>query len=324
MGRFTVMGVLLLAASLLLSLVVQAAVPGEDYPYFGPQTFENHKYYYFGDSSFSAGSRQGITIELDEDSVSYQSVKATVMLDYNLIMDRQITMFNILANGVLVDSFEPYFDRSRDPAEYSAYYYIDINVSDQYIGSDNFFQIVGIKQGKYFGEDKNDYVVAWSQQTNVIRFKSLPVIDRDAIEELEEQTGVLYSILDKLEKLKSMLEGKLDSLKVAIEDIYKVKPETQERFDSALAALQQALPSQQVSDQMDQVAELMDESKSVIERGSNDLKFLKVAIYGNEYYFLDFSQLEKEVKMIRDFLALILWVEFFFSVIRLLVPKLTA
>lgn len=325
MRKGTFLGVLLIAASLFLSTVAQAAegatpVPGEDYPYIGPQTFEDHKYYYFGTPEFPVGSRQGISISLDASSVSYQSIKATVTMDWKLISDRQITMFYVLANGVKVDQFEPYFDRSDpDPEKwtYKEYYYIDINVSDQYIGSDNFFQVIGVRQGKQFGETFNDYVVAWSQQSAPIRFKPLPVTDSDT-------HGWLSAIYELLQQLKDMLAGKLDALKAAVEDIYKVKPETQQRFDNALAAMQQALPSQQVSEQMDEVRDMMDESKALIENGPNDLKFMKVKMFDMEFYFLDFTLLQDSVKKIRDLLALILWCEFFLGVIRLLVPKLTA
>ena len=308
----SITGVLLLAASFFISVASAA-----DYPSFGPQPFDINKYYYFGNTIYPAESRQGLSIQLDPTSVSYQSIKATVTLDYNLIMDRQITMFHVLANGVLVDSFEPYFDTDLSPPLYREFYYIDINVSDQYIGSDNYFQVVGVKEGKHFDGSNNDYVVAWSELTETIHFKDLPTTDADT-------HTLLQAILDMLQDLKNSLEGKLDQLKQAIENIYEIKPETQQRFDNASAALQAKLPSQQISNEMQTVSNLMDQSKSIIDNGPKDLQFAKVNMYGMEFYFIDFTEVRDQVDKIRNLMKLILWCEFFIFVIRLLVPKLTA
>lgn len=309
----SVSGMLLVAASLFISVAA-----AEDYPYFGPQPFDVNKYYYFGDATYPATQAQGLSLILDPTSVSYQSIKGTLSMDWNIIQERQITKFHILANGVMVDSVEPYFDRAIDPPVYQEYYYLDINVSDQYIGSENYFQVVGVKEGKHFdGGTENDYVVAWSNITPTVRFKPLPTTDEDT-------HGLLAAILEKLEEMKNELTGKLDQLKQAVENIYEVKPETQQRFDASLAALQNALPSQQVADQVDQISDVMDESRALIENGPKDMQFAKINTFGIEFYLIDFSGLEEHVGKIRNVLRLVLWCEFFIFVIRLLVPKLTA
>jgi hypothetical protein len=323
----------MMLGGVMLFLALSPFAYAADYPSFGPQTYENHKYYYFGDSTYDSGSRQGVSLDVDSSSISFQSVKATVTLDYNLVLDRKITKFVVLANGVNVDEFEPYFDNSKSPGEYLAYYYLDLNISTQYIGSDVFFQIVGLSGDINTDPTmKNVFVTAWSMQTPTYSFKPLPVYDRQAVDNLIYNNGLttisnnlLQAILDKLNELKLSLEGKLDKIDASIRAIYEVQPETQAKFDLSLANLQAKLPTEQVKDQVTQVTDLMNESADRIANADNGLKFGSVT-YMNVITvpLLDFTEMEDSVRKLRLFIEITIWISFFIFVIRILTPKLTA
>lgn len=327
-----VMGVVLFLALSLFSNVTYAAGS----PSFGPQTYQVHKYYYFGDNTYSSTARQGIDISVDESSVSYQSVKATVTMDWNLINDRQITKFIILANGINVDEFEPYWDTSLSPPAYKEYYYLDVNVSNQYIGSEVYFQVVAIHQDNINTPTNqasgNVYVTGWSQQSPSIHLKPLPVIDRDAGLKLDTNNNLtntsnslLEQILAKLEQLRAMLEGKLEQIDKSIREIYEIKPETQTRFDAALSGLQAKLPTTQVQDKVDQLSSMMNDSSDQIKNAPNDLKFGNVSYMGViNAPLLDFTELADSVEKLRMLMEVTLWIAFFIFVIRIMVPKLTA
>lgn len=318
---FMVWGVALILALSSFSYVAAADVV---YPNFGPQAYQVHKYYYFGDSEFSQTARQGIDISVDASSVSYQSVKATVTMDWNLIQDRQITKFIILANGVNVDEFEPYFDQSLDPPAYKEYYYLDINVSDQYIGSEVYFQVVGIQQDEIFTGGSNVYVKAWSQQTPSVHLKPLPVIDRDAGVKLDRSNSLLEQILAKLEELKLSLEGKLDTINKSIKEIYEIKPETQARFDAALADLEMKMPTKQAEDNVDQLKDIIDDSSDRVKNADNELKFGEISYMGViDAPLLDFTEVSESVEKMRKLMEITIWIAFFIFVIRILTPKLT-
>lgn len=294
------------------------------YPSYGPQTYQDHKYYYFGDGDFPSGSRQGIDLSVDASSISYQSVKATVTMDYNLIMDRGITKFIVLANGINVDEFEPYFDRSIDPVRYKEYYYLDVNVSNQYIGSDVYFQIVALHQDNINSSSGNVFVVAWSQQSPTVKLKPLPVTDSDTHGLVNKSNDLLQQILNKLEDLKNSLMAKLDQINDSIKKIYEVTPETQARFDASLTNLQNKLPTKQAQDQIDTISNLMNDSANKIKNAQNDLKFGQVNYMGISAPLLDFTEMEQSVAKLRLFVEMTLWITFFIFVIRILTPKLTA
>lgn len=313
-----IVGVTLLLA---LSPFTYAAAP---YVSYGPQTYQDHKYYYFGDSSHSALSRNGIDISVDTSSISYQSVKATVTMDYNLIMDRGITKFIVLANGINVDEFEPYFDRSLDPIRYKEYYYLDINVSNQYIGAQAYFQVVALHQDDINTPSGNVYVTAWSQESPTIHMKPLPVTDSDTHGLINESNNLLQQILDKLDKLRMDLLMKLDQLQNAVEKIYTVTPETQSKFDLAMQNLQDKLPTQQIQEQMNEAKEMLDDSADQIKNTEQKLVFGRITWMGTVTTdALNFTEMEQLIEKMRKILQIALWCEFFYGIFLILRPRLT-
>lgn len=313
--RIIIMGVTLFVA---LSSFVFAD------PNFGPQTYQVHKYYYFGDDTYGEKSAQGLAISVDPSSVSYQSVKATVTMDWNIINDRQITKFIILANGVNVDEFEPYFDRTLSPPAYKEYYYLDVNVSDQYIGSDVYFQVVALHQDSLFNSSSNVFVVAWSQESPTIRLKPLPVTDADTHGLINVSNTWLEKIWEKLEELRSMMAQKMDQLKKAVEDIYTIKPETQAKYDAAAANFQQKLPTEQLKNQFNEMKDLMDNSANQIQNTPQKIKFGKINWMGAlETDAIDFTDVMNLIESMRRILQIALWCEFLFGIIMILRPRFT-
>lgn len=315
---------LIWGVTLFLALSPFSYAADSEVPSFGPQPYEVHKYYYFGDAAHSPKARQGIDISVDTSSISYQSVKATVTMDWNIINDRQITKFIILANGVNVDEFEPYFDRTEEPPVYKEYYYLDINVSDQYIGSDVYFQVVGIKQDSRFSPTSNVFVVAWSQESPSVRLKPLPVTDSDTHGLINESNFLLGEILAKLQELKNALLAKLDQLQTAVEKIYKIEPATQARFDAAQQQLQDKLPTSQIQDQMNQLKDIMDDSVNRVNNTKQELKFGEINWMGViTTNLLDFTEFADQIEKLRAIMRVMLWCEFFYAIILMLRPILT-
>ncbi|MEW9702925.1 hypothetical protein [Paenibacillus sp. SI8] len=305
-----------------LSLFLHTVAYAADYPSFGPQTYQNHKYYYFGDGTYSKTSRQGIDISVDGSSVSYQSVKATVTMDWNLIMDRGITKFVVLANGVNVDEFEPYFDYSVSPPVYKEYYYLDINVSDQYIGSDVYFQVVALHQDNINTTNGNVWTVGWSQESPTFRLKPLPVTDSDT-------HGWLQAIYELLEQIKA----KLEEIKTLIENLFTPSPQAEQRLDNAINNLLEKMPMQKMAEQMDETNEELQRTLSQLEQPHSRLTlggkihFLYDengnSIDGEGYDFIDLTEYREQVRTFRIIEEAAIWVFFIYGLIRMLTPKAT-
>lgn len=291
-----------------------------DWKAFGPQTYEVHKYYYFGDNDLPALSRNGIDISVDTTSVSYQSVKATVTMDWNIIDDRQITKFIILANGVNVDEFEPYFDRTLDPPTNKEYYYLDVNVSDQYIGSDVYFQVVALKQENRFSNSSNVWVVAWSQESPTVSLKPLPVTD-------SETHGLLFEIWLKLDEILaklSQMKNLLDQILYTLENLFVPTPSVKARFDKAVDDFINKTPMKEFQDKMQEMTDANERAKDQLEEAGERIVFGdKVDLIPGEgiYWELDFTEWKTEILVFRTLLNAMLWLSFFYFFVNLLTPK---
>lgn len=307
--RIMLLGIGLMALFPFLTSVTHANLP---YGIYGPQTSWDSKYYYWGSDMEPANSTNGIYISLDSTSVSYSSVKAVVTVDHQLIQERGIIGFEILANGIWVDNVDVYFDSTLTPPTYREYYPIDISVTDEFIGSYVNFQVLGVTRT---GSDV--YVVAWSAPSLTIQLKPFPVIDRDAI-------GILNLILQKLQDLKTALEGKLDQLKNAVESIYTVSPATQTKFDNALNNLQSKLPTEAFKNEFQSMQNLISDSSQRIQNAEAKLEFGEINWYGvTTTPAIDLTEVAEQVSGLRRILQISLWCEFFYAVILFLRPRLT-
>lgn len=295
--------------------ITQAAV---SYPYFGPQSIDD-EHIYFGNEDFPRDLDHGIRMNVDVASTSFQSIVATISMDYQLIERREITDFYITANGRIVDHFNPTWD--QDLERYRAYYYLRIALEDWNIGSNVTLQVIGVHHAEESLIDprvNNRYVVAWSERYGPFQLKPLPVIDRDAI-------TVLEAILAKLEQLKQSMENKLDQLNESVKKIYEIPPPTQARFDAALANLQSKLPTEQLKNEAQQMENIVKNSANRINNTPQKVKFGEINWMGVVVTpAVDFTDFMTEITTIRRIAQITLWCEFFYFVILVLRPRLTA
>ncbi|TMV42800.1 hypothetical protein FE783_36930 [Paenibacillus mesophilus] len=299
------------------------------YGVYGPQPNadnDNEKYYYWGSAEEPQYSRNGVDVAVDGTSVSYQSIKATVTMDADLITDRNISYFAILANGVYVDFFVPYFDNALDFPRFREYYTLDIDISDSFIGSEIYFQVLGVRDT---GGDQ--FVVAWSSQTANYTFKPLPVIDRSAISVLEAILLKLEDIRMLLQSLKDMLAGKLDQLTKAVEAIYTPSPEAEQRLNDSVENFMDKMPTKQVTDNMNQMQDSLQNSLDQMHEPGSKL------VFGNETapstgnadvdsilsgMKLDLTEWKTYAELFRTIMAATLWVSFFHYFFNNLTPRL--
>lgn len=315
---------------LLLALLIGVSAFGlmplsafaDTYPMFGPQSPEDD-YLYFGDDTYPRSEQHGITFTVNEASTSFQSIIGAVNLEYvagsTLIDQREISYFYVLANNRIVDTFEPV--RDSETGKWRTNYQLRIALSDWNIGSIVNLQIVAVsprERSTDWVNYDNHYVVAWSGVQGPIQLKSLPVIDREAI-------TVLEAILAKLEQLKNTLASLLAQIDASIKKIYEVSPQTQAKFDAAMANLQSKLPTEQVKQQANQMQQIVEDSADRINNTPQKIKFGEINWMGVVVTpALDFTQFEQQIKAIRKIAEITLWCEFFYFVILVLRPRLTA
>lgn len=295
-----------------------AATPGVDYPYFGPQTLEDD-FLHFGNTTWPRQSTQGITLTMDEPSTSFQSIFGRVLVDWNQIEEREITQFYLLANNRIVDTFDPVWDMETE--RYKNDYYVRFALEDWNIGSIVTLQVAAVHHAEPHWQNPEyydtRYVVAWSNTEGPIQLKPQPVIDREAV-------TVLEAILAKLEALKSSLEGRLDMINASIRKIYEVTPQTQQKFDQAMANLQAKLPTEQMKNEANNAQRVIEDSANRINNATQRIKFGEINWMGVVTTpAVDFTDFMDEITGLRRILQIMLWCEFFYFVILILRPRLT-
>lgn len=288
------------------------------YNSYGPQTSIEDKYLYFGSETEPSGVRNGITITVDPESISFQTVKAMITIDDGLIEERGIDGVYIMANKVVVDKFFIYYDNAE--GAYKRNYYVDLDVDTSKIGSNVYFQAVGVhaEVDPDFGEIQ--YVVSWSEQTGTYELKPLPVIDRAAIE-------VLYAILAKLESLKAMMEAKLAAIQKAIEDIYTPSPEAEAKLQTSMDNFMDKLPMKEMQEKIDDLNDALQESKDQL--SDPDTSSLKLGgkfrlipeLAESEITFLDLTEYKDQVKLFRTIMEAAFWVYFFYMLLKMITPS---
>jgi hypothetical protein len=297
---------------LVLSLFLMQTANG--YGIYGPQTHIEDKYLYFGSDIELSTSRNGIDIAVDYSSISFQTVKAVITVDWNLIVDREISGFTIMGNKVVVDFVQTYLDTQTNT--YKEYYYVDININPDKIGSLVYFQVAGLHENNQ-GEQ---FVVAWSAETQPYQFKPLPVIDQDAV-------NLLSAILQKLEDIRIILEEKLEKILKAIESMYTPSPESVAALDSAMDAILEKLPMSQMTEQISEMNDTLQESVDQLHStASSDLKLggkfrLIPELAESEISFLDLSDYRDQVILFRTIMNATIWIYFFYMLMSMLTPK---
>lgn len=286
-----------------------------DYPYFGPQGQDDFLWY--GDSTYPKDETQGIELQVDGTSISFQAFIGQVTMNPDIVDERGIVRFYLLANNRIVDYFDPVWDNTTHMWKNN--YWLRFALADWNIGSNVYFRIVGVSSNGSIeiGEEFIRYVVAWSNQSETYKLKPLPVTDADT-------HGWLAKIYDLLEELKDMLSSKLDKIDASIKKIYEIPPETQAKFDSALANLQSKLPTEQVKKQAEQMEQIVKDSANRIENTPQKVKFGEINWMGViTTSALDFTEFMTLIEKVRKIVEITLWCEFFYFIILILRPRLT-
>lgn len=306
-----------MAFGLLPFLFIQSAFA---YPYFGPQGVDDD-FLWYGNDQYPSSQNQGIELEIDETSISFQSVIATVRFDPAYINQREVTRFAIMANNRVVDWFDPAWDEDNNMWKRS--YVLRIRFEPWNTGSRIALRVVAIHHGEQSPIDpefSNIYVVGWSNEAPPFLLKDMPVVDKEAISVLEAIYALLKKILDEL---KGILD-KLFDIEEAIKKIYEIKPETQKRFDENLAKFQAKLPTEQAKEAVKDMQRTLQDSINEINNTAQPLRFGRINWMGvTTTYALDFTGLEREIALLRDIMKFTLWAEFFFGVIFILRPRFT-
>lgn len=296
--------------------IITFSVKASAYPFFGVQTSYDD-YLYFGNDDYPSNSKQGLTFSVDESSISFQSIVASVTTEYvpnsTLVDARQITDFAILANGRIVDEFEAAWDSNLN--QWRTYYRLRIALDDWNVGSNVTLQVVAI----HTDNNLNQYAVAWSEPQGPFQLKPLPVIDKDAI-------SVLELILARLNNLSVMLEMKLTQLTKAVEKIYTPSEATEQRFDNAVNSIKDKLPMDELIDQVDNANQVLEETRRKLQQPGTTIKI------GGEFCFIpgvaescfpvmDLTEWREQLLLFRTIIEAALWVYFFYMIFEKLTPK---
>lgn len=307
---------LILVLSLSLPFTAFAEyVPGSPYSVYGPQP-DDGTYLFFGKADEPRNIPNGdINLELDISSVSYQSILAVVRMPETLIQDRNITRFYILRNGQrIIDDFGPAYDNWTDKD--IRYYPITITATDEYIGSIMEFQVVAVT---YSPTQNREYVVAWSNITEAVKFKPLPVVDT-------EGNTILADILAALTGLQASLEAKLAQLQQAIESIYTPSPVAEARLQAAMDNLERKLPTTQIAEEINRMNDVMERSKAKLKTPGSELSLggefeMIPGVPESKIKFLDLTEWKEQVLMFRRICEAAIWVYFFYMLLEKLTPK---
>ena len=310
--------VLLIIMGLLLysNLVVYA----DDY-YKSPVDYGGDGYIKFGDSEHRRKDYNSISIDIDKSSVSPQWIDIHFAVDEpGLISDRDVDKFLILANGKIVEELYVQYETDDDGKVVPAYEYVVKPSSSEFIGSNVNFQIVAVEVDILMGND-NYFAAAWSDISDEYEFDPLPVRDDEAIEVLEAILSKLHDLLNKLRNI----EGLLSKISQQIETMLTPSPQAMERFEKAQEQLWEKMPSKQASEQAETLSNMFNETKSNLDNPEDsELVFGEKRDWfgiGAEIYLFDLSAFAEQVKMLRELLSAVIWLEFMFFVLFYLAPK---
>ncbi|SFF49405.1 hypothetical protein SAMN04487969_15513 [Paenibacillus algorifonticola] len=305
---------------MLIGVIALALFPFSTYaagtPYFGPQGQDDFLWY--GDDEFPKSEEQGITLNVDETSLSFQSVIGEVTMSPSIVENREIVRFYVTANNRIVDYFDPAWDQTTN--QYRSTYWLRIAMDDWNIGTRVYFKIVAVTSSSSFeiGDPFVGYVVAWSNQTPTYQLKPLPVSDSDT-------HGWLKKIFDLLEELLTAMNSKLAEINANVKKIYEITPQTQAKFDAAMANLQAKLPTEQMKNEMQNAQQVVQNSANRIENTPQKVKFGEIHWMGVVTTdALDFTDFMELIDKIRTIVKITLWCEFFYFVILILRPRLVA
>jgi|HigsolmetaAR203D_1030402.scaffolds.fasta_scaffold13174_2 hypothetical protein len=268
-----------------------------------------------GDDQTPWYRENGISIMVDESSISHSLVNIHVGMWPGIIEQRGIDKFLLLANGKIVEEFWPQkVEDGQGGYTYSGYYVVKPRLIEL-IGTRSYFQVVAVQI-----EGDGQYAVAWSDTTEEIQMDDLPVKDKEAI-------SILYAILDRLNQMLPLLQqmlNKLNEISKQIETLFTPTPAAAARLENAANKLLEKTP----------IDDMMRESKKMQDLFENtptnaplsELAFGEKRDWfgtGRVHYLIDLTEWKQYLKVMRDIMEACLWISFFLFLLRFLQPRLS-
>lgn len=282
-------------------------------------------YIYFGNDKYPSNKAYDININVDESSTSSQWVNIGVTVAHDVIENRGIEKFYILANGKIVDTFYPaLYQNKLDEIVYRGYYEVKPSITEL-IGTNVFFQIVGVHNEDAIYEQ----AVAWSGISDIVTFDDLPVYDKIAVGWLEQIYYKLKELLNAINSLNNVLANLLTKLTKTIENMFTPSEQAMTRFEDAKKNLFEATPIDDIQNEMQGMTDALQEQKEHLQAGVDENTEVIVFGekrdwfgFGTELYLFNLTDFKEEIMMFRELLSAILWIEFFFFLTFYLSPKL--
>ncbi|USG68557.1 hypothetical protein NDK47_27545 (plasmid) [Brevibacillus ruminantium] len=290
--------------------------------YKSPVDLRGDGYIRFGDRDNPPTQPNGISIMVDESSISHTLVNIAVAMWPGLIKQRKIDKFLLIANGKIVEEFWPLKVEDEETGEFidSGFYIVKPSIAEL-IGTRSYFQVVAVQI-----EGDGQYAVAWSNVTPEIQMKPLPVKDEEAISVLYAILEKLKEILAKLAEIIPLLQKMLDMLqKISkqIETMFTPSPAAAARLEEAAKNLFEKTPIDDIQKQMDKTKDMF--TNTPTNRPLSELTFGEKRDWfgtGRSHYLIDLTDWKEYLKVMRALMDAAVWVLFFLFLIRYLQPKL--
>lgn len=286
--------------------------------YRSPVDVDGDGYIRFGDGDANSQFEEnGLNLTVVEKSISHSWVDLTMRMWGNMVDQREIDKFILLANGKIVQEFYPQLVDGEEGPVWTNWYAIKADVP-ALIGAKVYFQVVAVQVHEH-SNGVSQYAVAWSDTTDEIMMDDLPVKDKEAI-------SILYAMLEYLKRMLPLLEkmlSKLEEISKQIETMFTPTPAAAAKLENAANKLIEKTPIDDMIKQSNQMKDMFENTPT--NAPLSELQFGEKRDWfqiGMSHYLIDLTQWRKEVEMIRKLLDAIIWMEFFLFLIRYLQPKL--
>lgn len=279
----------------------------------------------WGNAEFDKYSQYGINLTVDESSVSHSQIDIEILMeDINLITERNIGKFYVLFNDRIVHEFYPErtYIEWANREDWKAHYRVKPHSID-FVGADVEIQVIAVETNYSTIDPETglfyEYVVAWTEKSDTVRFKDFPTIDRTAISWL---MNIYYKLEELLSKLKD-IDNKLARISQQLATLFTPSPQAQERLEKAAEELMDKMPMKEMIEQSNQLSDKFKNTGGASAGSKLTLGSKKDYFgIGVEYELFNFTEFKKEMEMIRRLLQAVIWIEFFIFVLFYLAPKL--
>lgn len=304
--------------------------PVETFAYYSSAlNKDGDDYIRFGNSEFPSDQAYDMSAVVQVESRSAQWVNITVQFWNGIIEERNIDKFLVLANGKLVHFFYP--ERVEDDSGtliWSGYYVAKPSIPEL-IGTEVFFQIVAVDSSDLLSEGY-EKAVAWSNITETIKMKPLPVRDEEAISALWSIYSKLQDLYDmtlgELQSLYSMAMNRLDRIIFLLENLFVPSAQVMADFEASIDNFMDKMPMNELVEEMDNITQSMEDSRKNLKQPGSNLQL------GGQFefipgdprsrvYFLDLTAWRDQVLLFRSVMEAALWVLFFHLLFNYLTPK---